>query len=412
MKNTHDSYGFVLKFLHWITALIIMGLLFAGFIMAGMALGEPKLKIYLLHKSFGLLVLLLVIVRVFWRIFTPKVSPLDSHRGWEKILAKITHVFLYFALFAMPLSGWIMSSAGEFPVTFFGLPVPSLSEKNPTLFDFMRGFHAFMAMALIGIIGLHLAGALKHHVIDRDRTMMRMMNSRNYTFTGGLVVGLFFAALLGGNALLAISKELIEQDEARTSGAVEAGSVPEHESAEAKEKYLPNQWFIVNDESVLGFEAMQYGQAFSGTFDFSGQIIFDPENLEGNSVSITIDITSIDTGSKDRDGQAQSFDWFDTERYPTAFFEAKSFIKGEANHYTAKGNLVIRDVRMPIELPFELAIERKGGLRVAHVKAQTILMRLDFKVGQGQWESTETIGNEVKISLTLVAGQHAGQAEE
>ena len=97
MDNKTDSYGFVLKFIHWATALLILGLLFVGFYMTTLPFGDSKLQIYMLHKSFGLLVLLLVVFRVFWKFLTPKVKHLETHKSWERVLARLTHIFLYFA---------------------------------------------------------------------------------------------------------------------------------------------------------------------------------------------------------------------------------------------------------------------------------------------------------------------------
>ncbi|MCC7305486.1 MAG: YceI family protein [Alphaproteobacteria bacterium] len=402
MDNKTDSYGFVLKFIHWTTALLIMGLLFAGLVMTDLPFSETKLKVYMLHKSFGLLVLALLAVRVFWKLLTPKVKPLDTHQTWEKVLAKITHVFLYFALFAMPLSGWIMSSAGEFPVSFFGLPVPALSAKDPGLFDVSREFHELLALALIVIVGLHLAGALKHHVIDRDRTMVRMMNSKNYNFLGGLAVGLLFAALLGVNFLLA-AKGFLEEEGTPDAQTATISSQPA-EASVSSAPAVANQWSIVKTDSRLGFEAMQYGQAFNGTFDFDGTIVFDPADLEGSSADISIDIASIKTGSDDRDAQAKSTEWFDAGKFPKARFVTEKFESTGANQYTAQGELTIRDVTLPVSFPFTLVIAKKeNGQQTAEMNAELALKRLDFGVGQGQWKATETIADAVKISLLVHA---------
>ena len=406
MKQESDSYGFVLKFIHWTTALLIMGLLFVGLYMADLPLSETKLKIYMLHKSFGLLVLALVVVRVFTKFLSPKVRSLDTHQAWEKFLAKLTHIFLYFALFAMPLSGWIMSSAGEFPVSFFGIPVPPLTAKNKELFDLCREFHEVLATILIAIVALHLAGALKHHVIDRDRTMMRMMNSKNYNFAGGLAVGLLFALLLGANILFVAAKELSEdeEDEHRAPAVVQASV----ESPGLLEQAVPaeNQWSIVKEDSRLGFEATEYGQSFNGTFDFGGRIVFDPGQLDHSLADISIDIASIKTGSDDRDAQAKSDEWFDVKSFPVAHFVTEKFESSGANQYTVSGKLTIRDVTLPVSFPFTLMIEDKDDdEREANMTAELTLNRLDFGVGSGQWKNTETIGNPVKLSIAVHAKQ-------
>ncbi len=401
MDQESDSYGFIPRYIHWTTALLIMGLLFAGFIMTDLPFSDTKLKVYMLHKSFGLLVLGLVVFRILWKLSTPKIKPLGTHQAWEKVLAKITHVLLYFAMFALPLSGWVMSSAGEFPVSFFGLPVPALMAKNPEAFEAARNAHELLAIAIIIIVGLHLAGALKHHVIDRDRTMMRMMNSKNYNFAGAFAVGLLFAALLGVNFLLAARAMLTEEEESAIQASTQR---PVAEVSVATSVDAANQWSLIKKDSQLGFEATQYGQAFKGAFDFDGTIIFDPDHLDASSADISIDIASIKTGSDDRDAQAKSGEWFDVEKFPKARFVTEKFQSTGANQYNAQGKLTIRDVTLPVSFPFSLKIEdQENGQRLAQMNAELTLNRLDFGVGQGQWKSTETIGNSVKLSLSVHA---------
>lgn len=401
MKREADSYPFVLKFIHWTTALLILGLLFVGFTMTAMPFSDDKLKLYMLHKSFGLLVLALVFVRVAAKLLTPKVKPLDTHKPWETFLAKITHIFLYFALFALPISGWIMSSAGEFPVSFFGLPVPSLMPKNHDVFESSRDFHEFLALAVLVLVFLHMAGAAKHHVIDRDLTMMRMMNSKNYNFLGAFAVLVLLGFVwLASAALVALDladdKGLSEQAERVDDKA------DDHE--DTAKKLDSDAWAIVADQSRLAFEAVQYGQPFKGDFAFDGRIVFDPDHLDRSLADISIDIGSIKTGSDDRDAQAVSAEWFDAKAFPKARFVAEKFESTGANQFAAHGQLTIRDVTLPVSFPFTLTIEKKEhGERMAQMNAELTLNRLDFGVGSGQWKSTEAIGDAVKISISVQA---------
>ncbi len=400
MKQETDSYPFVLKFIHWTTALLILGLLFVGFTMTAMPFSDDKLKLYMLHKSFGLLVLALVFVRVVAKLLSPKVKPLDTHKPWETFLAKITHVLLYFALFALPISGLIMSWAGEFPVSFFGLPVPSLMPKNHDVFERSRDFHEFLALGVLVLVFLHMAGAAKHHIIDRDLTMMRMMNSENYNFLGAFaVLALLGSVWLASAALVALDladdKGISEQVERADEGA------DDHE--DTVKKLDSDEWAIVADQSSLAFEATQYGQAFKGGFAFDGRIVFDPDHLDRSLADISIDIASIKTGSDDRDKQAVSAEWFDVKAFPKARFVTEKFESTGANQFTAHGELTIRDVTLPVSFPFTLTIEKAHGERTARMSAELTLNRLDFGVGSGQWKSTETIGDAVKISLSVHA---------
>ena len=397
LKNTVHGYGIIARSLHWVMAVLVLALLSIGFFMTSMDFSPVKLQVYGLHKSFGFLVFFLGIGRVLWRFANPKVEELETHQLWEKILAKISHFLLYAALFLMPLSGWLMSSAADFPAMFFGLfDMPDLVSKDEDLFKILRQAHEIFAYIIIGVVGLHIAGAFKHHFIDRDVTLQRMTTRRLGFFTGGLlalVVGfLLFMPLV---IVFLSSAPAAEQQSAKIESHVQAAGVSE------------NLWLINPETSVISFEATQYGQAFSGKFkNFTGDIMFDPDNLAVARARILIDIASIGTGSAERDVQARSAEWFAVQDHPQAVFETESFERRAANQYTARGSLTIRGVTLPVELPFSLAITpRLEGGETATMDAALTLNRLDFGIGQGPWESPETIGNAVKITVHLEAAQ-------
>lgn len=175
-RNTNEQYGGVAKIFHWVIALLAIGMLCVGLYMTGLDRGPQKLQIYGLHKSFGIAILALVSMRLLWRVMNAHPLPLANHQKWEKVLAKIIHGLLYVSLFLMPLSGWIMSSAKGFSVSVFGLfTLPDLVKPNEDLAGFAVETHEIIAYAMIVMIGLHFAGAIKHHVIDRDSTLRRML---------------------------------------------------------------------------------------------------------------------------------------------------------------------------------------------------------------------------------------------
>ncbi|MCB1532772.1 MAG: YceI family protein [Alphaproteobacteria bacterium] len=408
LKNTDQSYGLMSKSLHWTMALIILGMLSIGFFMGSMEFSPLKLQIFGLHKSFGMLILMLAGFRILWKGLSFSPRDLPSHRSWERALAKLVHILLYVAMIGMPLSGWLMSSAGDFPNIFFGLfEVPALTGKDETLFKLMRTVHGTMALGLIVIIGLHVVGALKHHFIDRDETLQRM-STRALGVVGGALLALLAGALLALPAWLYVSSELAENSEQKAHV---------QETSDARLGMLENlqsadSWQIIKDKSAIAFEVTQYGQPFSGGFkDFSGEIVFDPQDLENSHARITIDIASIFTGSKDRDAQARGNEWFYTAQFPHAVFETTGFEVRKPNHtnpnhYTAIGNLTIRDVTLPLQIPFSLSFEQgEQGAQRAIMDAQIALNRLDFGVGQGAWESAETIGDEVSLDIHVEADQ-------
>lgn len=392
-----DSYHVLSKVIHWITALLIMGLLFLGFYMSSLDFSESKLRLYGLHKSFGLLVLCLVGVRVFWHMIKPRPKSLSTHKRWEKALAHLAHAFLYLAMFALPISGWLMSSAGDFPVAFFGLAMPDLVAKNESVFLSSRQVHEVLALTLVLVVGLHFVGAFKHHFIDRDITLNRMVWP-SLSFKGGLVLFLVICVLYAPSAYLMGFKML----ETRVFVVEE---MPATFASEVDDEVLlvegVAQWGIDKQISSINFTATQYGQNFKGTFsEFDGQIFFDERRLDESHVRIEVQISSIETGSDDRDVQAKSSEWFDVVQFPWAIFEAQEFEKNNDGTFLAKGTLTIRSVTLPIEMPFSLVINRND---TANMTAELALKRLDFDIGQGQWQGIDAIGNNVSISVVVHA---------
>ena len=177
-RNTTERYGIVAQGFHWIVALCVIGLLIVGLLMTEMKQGPDMFKVYALHKSVGITVLVLAVLHLIWKLSNAHPRSLPTHQKWEKFLATLVHVFLYFAIIGMPLSGWIMSSAKGYPVNLFwieGLTLPNLVGPSEEVAKRANQFHELAAYALIAAIGLHFAGALKHHVIDKDSTLRRMI---------------------------------------------------------------------------------------------------------------------------------------------------------------------------------------------------------------------------------------------
>lgn len=174
LKNKKESYGLIAKLFHWPMALIMMGLIVVGLYMTAMEPSPDKYELYGLHKSFGLLILWMIGLRIIWRFYSKPPQSHENHKTWERTLAKITHFGLYVSMVGMPLTGWLMSSAGGHPVSFFGLSVPSLMSEDKSFSGLTNDAHRILSYVLIGALLLHAVGALKHHCIDKDNTFSRM----------------------------------------------------------------------------------------------------------------------------------------------------------------------------------------------------------------------------------------------
>lgn len=394
-----QSYSRLSKIIHWVMAVIILLMISTGFFMVQMNFSPFKFEIYALHKSFGFLILLLVVFRLIARFTKPTPPPIKTHSVYEKFLSKAVHILLYMLMILIPVSGWLMSSAGDFPQQFFGLfEMPDLVEKNKEIFAFFRESHELFGFSILLIIGLHMAGAFKHEYIDGDETLRRM-TKKNLSMVSLVYLTVLFVALWLGPWMI-LSKNPPQEEQLVVSNSLPNTKAPPSEK-------IVNAWDIIQDHSHIKFSADQYGTSFEGAFKtLSGQIIFDPEDLANSGVRIEVDLTSIQTGSSDRDQQALGHDWFFTDEFPKAIFESTEFIKTAPNHFLVTGKLTLRDQTQIISFPFTLDIEEKSeALKVAKMTAELSLNRLDYGVGQGQWEDGKAIGKIIELQITLSAEQ-------
>lgn len=392
ITNDDESYGIVHKALHWIIAVLIIGLIPVGLGMSQMENTPLKFEIYAMHKSFGLVVLMLGVLRLLWRFFSPAPEHLDTHKPWERALAAAAHFWLYICILGMPLTGWLMSSAAEFPVPFFGAQFPHIIDKDENLAGIFGQTHEILAYTLLFVLGLHMAGALKHHVIDKDETLQRMSWKKagiGFAALIILVAGLSYA--LSGYSLLQKSAPA-ELQQAENVPA----PLPQVDTSNLGE----NGWAIVKQQSKLTFKAALYGAEFEGTFhDFDGTIRFNPDDLANSSADIRIGMMDITTGDADRDSNIKNSDWFDSENHGESRFETLQFEKADGNKYIAIGNLTIRGVTMPVSMPFTLDIQGN----TAKIQGEVALNRLDFRIGTGQWEDEKTVGHSVRVLIDLTA---------
>ena len=162
--------------LHWLIALIILCALPLGLYMVGLAISPAKLKLYSYHKWAGVTVFLLALVRLGWRLGHPPPALPASLPDWQRRVATATHHALYALIFLVPLSGWLMSSAKGFQTVYFGvLPIPDLLGKNENLGDLLKIAHFSLNALLACLLAAHAGAALKHHFIDRDDVLKRML---------------------------------------------------------------------------------------------------------------------------------------------------------------------------------------------------------------------------------------------
>ena len=175
LKNTLTRYGALAQLFHWVIVVLII----TQFVLALRAEGlSPIKKLAMLgtHKSIGITILVLAVLRLTWRLFNPvPPQPAGSPR-WQELSAHVSHFLLYALLFITPVLGWLMSSARAYSVSWFGLfTLPDFIEPSKAAFERLRDLHHFMAWTLATIALIHLSAALKHHFFDRDNVLRRML---------------------------------------------------------------------------------------------------------------------------------------------------------------------------------------------------------------------------------------------
>jgi len=173
------SYTRTAKWLHWLMALMLIGMLCVGFYMTGMRFSPQKLQIYSYHKWGGVTLFALLLARLAWRgTHRPPALPAGMSR-LMRFAAQGAHLALYLLMAAMPISGWLMSSAKGVQTVWFGvLPLPNLVGKDKALGDALAEVHETLAVLLIVVASVHVLAALKHHLIDRDDVLTRMLPRR------------------------------------------------------------------------------------------------------------------------------------------------------------------------------------------------------------------------------------------
>ncbi len=318
-------------------------------------------------------------------------------------------------MIGLPLTGWIAVSASrlEVPTLLYGaVPwphLPFLSDLAPAAKTAWQEAgewgHGQLVLFAFLLVALHVAGALKHQLFSRDELVLARMAPG--ARTGRWLEPRLFLIALGFVGVVVFGSCLTPPHPGMSAqlGAVPVEAVPaiEAPAAPAPDRSVPGtepiRW-IIEPGSTLGFTSSWSGEAISGRFDrWSADVLFSPQALDRSRVSVSIDLSSVNTGDVQRDAALPAPDFFDADNHPRATFTATAFERLGASRFVARGNLALRGVSQPLALPFTLNIT---GDR-AEVHGVTSLDRNAFGIGQGEWANTDQIPAKVSISVDLLA---------
>lgn len=180
IRNTSNTYGSIAIALHWLVALTVIGLAILGLWMTDLTYYSPYYRSApFWHKSIGISLAVVLLLRLFWRWANPTPAHLPGHKTWEIRLASLVHGLLYLLLIVIMLSGYLISTATGQGIDVFGwFSVPALVSGLPQQADRAGLVHYWLAVTLLVLAAIHALGALKHHFIDRDNTLRRMLGMR------------------------------------------------------------------------------------------------------------------------------------------------------------------------------------------------------------------------------------------
>ncbi|MBO9408033.1 cytochrome b/b6 domain-containing protein [Shimia sp. R9_1] len=397
-SNTAARYGSVAKTFHWLTALLIVSALAVGYF-AHQAPYEDsaqlafKATLFSLHKTIGLTAFLVAVLRILWAFTQPRPKLLNGDHKLEALAAETAHWVLYGAMVLVPLTGWMHHAAttGFAPIWWpFGQSLFFIP-KDPVLAETLGALHYVFMLLLVLTLLAHIGGALKHAIIDKDKTLQRMLPGtpdlpdtpaqqpgHTLPFLGAATV---WAAALYVGAFSGIF-------------APAEGAEPAAELAE-----VASEWQV--QSGTLGIAVQQFGSEVTGSFaDWTAEIAFDETATDGKhgSVTVTIAIGSLTLGSVT--DQALGGEYLNASEHPTATFTA-DLLAAETG-YIAEGTLALSGHEVPTSLPFTLTLNGDS----AEMSGALELDRRSFHVGDTMTdESSLGFGVAVTVSLTATRGE-------
>ncbi|MBE7524409.1 MAG: cytochrome b/b6 domain-containing protein [Burkholderiales bacterium] len=176
LRNTTTQWGWVAKGFHWVMAALILVQVPLGVAARAWRVSPAKIELFFWHKSLGVLLLALITLRLVWRIADPAPALPAELPAWERAAARASHALLYVLLVLLPLTGWVVNAAANIPFRAFRvLPLPAIVGPDEAQADAFARVHVGLAIALVVVLVVHVAAALRHHVVRRNDVLERML---------------------------------------------------------------------------------------------------------------------------------------------------------------------------------------------------------------------------------------------
>lgn len=399
MDATHRVQGYNggAMALHWAIAVAILFQLGVGFAMARQGLLPDGLRFILFqwHKTVGILILALTLARIAWRLMNPPPPGVPQPRH-ERLLAGAVHLAFYGLMLAVPLTGWLLVSASPTGIpTLLFLSERLVWPNLPVAADagtasLAHGAHVWLAYSFLGLLALHVAGAIKHAWIDRAPSFSRMLPAQGLARPpaargAGAVACLAIALFLGSG--LAIPY---------LAGQPATASAPGEPEGTAG----AGGWTLDPAASRLGYEVAFSGKTVTGEIgQWTATIAFDPERLEEASARVMIEAGSITISDSFIGSNLGGEDGLQLAAHPRAEVLLDRFERN-GEDFVARGHLTLRGLSAPIEVPFSFRTDESGR---AYVEGHALFDRLAYGLGAQNDASGEWLGKTVQVVFTLQA---------
>jgi cytochrome b561/polyisoprenoid-binding protein YceI len=442
---TLTRYSWTAMVLHWLLAAALAFQMGLGEAFEHTAKGKALFDVAQFHKSIGITVLLLSLIRLGVRFIKPRPAPVGD-AGWAARLAGVTHFGLYAFMILAPLSGWIMISASKSTIPtylFSAIPWPdfpiisSLAEAaKHDVHEVAETAHGIISKLGLVLFLLHVIGALRHQFLLKQPMIERMLpTSRTLSpvVGSGIILALAAAALAllnmgqipgispAANAALISSAPMTVPAEPAPSLPVPTAAAENEVAPVAATPELANSMETAKPEEAdkvleasaipagttprwtvapggrLGWMSSWSGASIAGSFSrWTSDISFNPDALDKSKIKVSVDLASVGSGDGERDGTLKGDDFFGVAAHPTAIWTSTRIRALGGNRYSADGSLNLRGVSKPMGL---LDLTDKD----AKVSGGGSLNRTDYGVGQGDYTKTDEIPDAVKITFNFRA---------
>lgn len=383
-RQAVSRYGDVAVLFHWLIAFFIIGLLAIGKYMVSLEDNDPvRFALTQWHKSFGLTVLVLSVLRLMWRTAHKPPRDPDTLPKWQKRVAHGVHLLLYALMFFLPITGWIMVSASPLnidTVLFDVVTIPHLPPfeqlaNKEQIADWFHEIHEIAGSLMILLLLAHAGAALKHHFFDKDTVLLRMLpNWRSGRFkVKASALALAMAATGAGLYLYA--------DSGNKAALLAAG------------------------DSEVSFMAEVTGEQTAGIF-MQSQVTatIDQAAPQGSSIVAIVETASLVSENSQVESTLPEGEWFDVENHPQARFESTLIEADTEGALLVTGQLSIKDTSK--EVSFPMTITSVGEKQVA--RGEFIISRRDFNIGMASQESEDFVSHNVTVSFRFDITQPDG----